>query len=348
MDYLGHIISPQGVSADPDKINSIISSMTPQTIKELRGFLGLTGYYRKFVRNYGSIAQPLTQLLKKNAFSWLEPAEKAFQQLKEVMAAPPVFAMLDFTQPFVIETDASGVIVGAVLRQQGYPLAYMSYALKGRQLAWSTYEKEMHAIILAVAKWRPYLLGGKFTIRTDHIGLKNLIEQRIHTNAQQKWLLKLLGYEFEIEYKVGASNKVADTLSRKDMDSAVQSCMISFPTPAWLEIVQEMYKGCEDLKILKEKWVKGKLDQIKFQEKNGLLFRKGKIVLSSQHDFRHLILKEFHDAPTGGHLGYEKTLHKIHGCFWWKGLRGEVKQYIWECHICQSCKYEHCPPPGLL
>lgn len=153
IDYLGHIISAEGVSVDPQKIESIIQWPIPKSIKELRGFLGLTGHYRKFVKGYGAIAGPLTQLLKKNSFHWNEGSEEAFAALKGAMTSPPVLALPNISKEFVIETDASGMVVGSILMQEQHPIAFLSQALKGRQLAWFTYEKEMFTIILAVTKW---------------------------------------------------------------------------------------------------------------------------------------------------------------------------------------------------
>lgn len=161
--------------------------------------MGLTGYYRKFVKNYSAIAQSLTQLLKKNSFLWNPEADHAFENLKLAMVSPLVLKLPDFSKVFVVKTDTSRLVVGAVLMQEGHPLAFMSQALKGKQLAWSTYEKEMFTIIVAVAKWCPYLMGANFVIRTDHLSLKHMVEQHIHTPAQQKWLVNLLGYDFDIE-----------------------------------------------------------------------------------------------------------------------------------------------------
>jgi len=135
----------------------------PKTLKALRGFLGLTGYYRKFIRGYGSIAGPLTQMLRKNSFAWTAAAQDAFEALKQAVTQ----ALPNFSQPFIIECDSSGVGVGAVLMQDNRPIAFLSQALKGKALHMSTYEKELFALVTAVHKWRPYLLGQSFVIRTD-------------------------------------------------------------------------------------------------------------------------------------------------------------------------------------
>lgn len=216
IDYLGHLISAHGVRADPDKITAMLEWPIPKNLKALRGFLGLTGYYRKFIQGYGKIAAPLTQLLRKNSFSWTEESTQAFLKLKKAVTNPPVLVLPNFTKVLMIECDTCGVGVGVVLMQQGRPLAYFSQALKGRLLHLSTYEKELYTLVCAVQKWRPYLVGQTFIIKTNQQSLKFLLEQRIGTLAQQKWLTKLLGYDFSIEYKRGKENRVADALSRRD------------------------------------------------------------------------------------------------------------------------------------
>lgn len=218
------------------------------SLKGLRGFLGLTGYYyRKFVQNYGLITTPLAAMLKKNSFNWTEEAVNAFHRLKQAMIEPPVLALPDFSKEFVIECDASGRGISAVLTQQGRQIAYLSQALKGRSLDLSTYEKELLALVLSVQKWRPYLLGQRFTVCTDQQSLKYLLEQRIGTPTQQKWLSKLLGYDFTAEYRKGKENKVADALSRVDEGTVTA---LSEPKPTWIEFVKEDYKRSEELQQL--------------------------------------------------------------------------------------------------
>jgi hypothetical protein len=204
------------VKTDPKKIAAMVDWPIPKSLKALGGFLGLTGYYRKFIKGYGQIASPLTSLLKKDSFLWSDKAEKAFEELKAAVSQPPVLALLDFSKTFVIECDASGFGMGAILMQDGRPLAYYNQVLKGKNPFLSTYEKELLTLVLSVKKWRPYLFVTIFTIKTDQQSLKHILEQRVDTPIQQKWISKLLGYHFMVEYKQGKENKVADALSRKE------------------------------------------------------------------------------------------------------------------------------------
>ena len=168
----------------------------------MRGFLGLTGYYGRFVKNYASIVGPLTDLLKKNSFQWSDSASQAFLQLKKAMTSTPMLVIPNFREPFVLETDASGSGIGALLSQSQHPIAYFFKKLSPRMQKQSTYTREFYAIT-AMAKFRHYLLGHKFIIRTDQKSLKELLEQTLQTLEQQQWLHKFLGYDFTIQYKPG-------------------------------------------------------------------------------------------------------------------------------------------------
>ncbi|KAD2393790.1 hypothetical protein E3N88_40767 [Mikania micrantha] len=190
VEYLGHLISQQGVSTDAKKIEAVVQWPIPQNLKQLRGFLGLAGYYRRLIQSFGSIAKPLTELLEKDSFLWSEAAQVAFETLKQALSSAPVLALPDFTKPFVVETDASSKGLGAVLIQDHHPIAYISKALSTKQLMLSVYE------------------------RTHQRSLKHLMDQAVTTPLQHSWLAKMQGYSYEIVYKKGVDNVAADALSR--------------------------------------------------------------------------------------------------------------------------------------
>jgi hypothetical protein len=212
LEYLGHIISDKGVATDPEKTKVILAWPVPSIVTKLMGFLGLTGYYRKFVKSYGVIAKPLTVLLQKQNFLWTEEAQQAFDTLKQAMSHTPILALPDFTQPFWIETDACAIGIGAVLMQVGHPVAYYSKALSVNNRKLSIYEKEFLAIMIAIDKWRTYLCRGHFVIKTDHQSLYHLDDQVLHTDLQKKAMTRLVGLNFTFQYKKGEDNKVVDAL----------------------------------------------------------------------------------------------------------------------------------------
>ena len=210
LEYLGHIISDQGVSTDPTKTAAMLQWPIPTTVTELRGFLGLTGYYRKFVKHYGLIAKPLTQLLMKKQFCWSSEAQQAFDSLKQAMSTTPVLILPDFNVPFVVGTDASEVGVGAVLMQKDQPIAFLNKALGPTHQKLFIYEKEFLALIMAVEKWRPYLQRQEFLICIDHKSFSYLCEQNLHSDMQRKAMTRLTGLQFKVVYWKGKENLAAN------------------------------------------------------------------------------------------------------------------------------------------
>jgi hypothetical protein len=215
--YLGHVISATGVAMDPSKVQAIHDWPVPRSARAVRGFLGLASYYRKFVHNYGAIAAPLTALLKEG-FAWNAEAAAAFSALKGVVTSAPVLTLPDFTKPFVVECDASTYGFGAVLIQEGHPIAFFSRPVAPQHWSLAAYERELIGLVLAVRHWRPYLWGRRFVVKTDHYSLKYLLDQRLATIPQHHWVGKLLGFDFAVEYKSSVSNTVVDALSRRDTE----------------------------------------------------------------------------------------------------------------------------------
>ncbi|CAL1396383.1 unnamed protein product [Linum trigynum] len=344
LEYLGHIISDTRVKADPNKIQAMTNWPRPTSVTEMRGFLGLTGYYRKFIRNYGAIAKSLTDLLKKGASGWSDSAETAFTDLKRAMASAPTLAMPNFQLPFVIEADASGKGIGAVLAQEGRPIAFMSKVLGPAKAAWSTYQKEMLAITTAVQMWRPYLLGQKFHIYTDQKSLKYILEQRIVTPDQHKWVSKLLGFDYSIHYKTGSSNRVADALSRLPNGPWLDA--ITRPQSSFWDELRAAMENNPYLQEVRERALAPEVDHYAYRQ--GLVFYKGRIVLPPLSSLVTTVLKEFHDSPMGGHSGAQRTLSRISRHFYWPQMGRTVRDYVSSCDTCQRVKSDSLSPAGLL
>jgi hypothetical protein len=341
--YLGHIISDKGVATDPEKTQAMRQWPVPSTHTELRGFLGLTGYYRKFVRNYGLISKPLTQLLSSKTFTWTEQAAAAFQLLKEAMVSTPVLALPDFTKPFVIETDACDSGVGAVLMQHGHPIAYMSKALGVMNRKLSVYEKEFLAVMLAVDKWRQYLQRGPFLILTDHKSLCNLSEQQLTTDLQRKAMAKLVGLQFQFKYKKGVDNCAADSLSRVGHLMETSVCR-----PDWLqEVVNSYITDTAMTELLQQLTVKSP-DAQGYSLEHGIIKFQGRMVIGANLALQTKLLAQLHDTPLGGHSGIQATYQRAKKLYYWPGMKLAVELYVRQCPICQQAKHSNTKPAGLL
>lgn len=331
------------MAADQTKVEAVKSWPVPKDLKSLRGFLGLTGYYRRFVQNYGRITKPLTDLLKKDNFVWNEEATTAFQTLKQAMVSLPLLAVPDFSKTFIVETDASSKGLGAVLMQEGKPLAFWSKGLSPRAQVKSVYERELMALVQAVQKWKHYLMGRHFVIKTDQRSLKFLTDQRLFSEEQFKWAVKLIGLDFEIQFKPGKENTVADALSRKTMYTAISVIDLADAEdwfqemetdPKWKKVIQDL--ACDPNA------------HPGFQFQAGRLLYKGRLVLKKGSNKIPLILAECHDSVTGGHSGFFRTYKRVSSFFYWEGMRSYVKQYVEACDICQRQKYSTLAPAGLL
>jgi hypothetical protein len=226
LTYLGHVVTGEGVKPDPQKIQAICEFPIPKNKTEVKSFLGLAGYYRKFIPHFSKIAKPLNDLQKKDQmWKWETEQIQSFQQLKEALTQEPVLQYPDFTKPFVLTTDASGFAVGAILSQgkvgQDQPIAYASRTLGPSEQNYSTIEKELTAIVWSCKHFRPYLLGRTFTIVTDHKPLTWMFNMKDTSSKLFRWRLLLEEYDFNIEYKAGKRNVNADALSRNPIAMTV-------------------------------------------------------------------------------------------------------------------------------
>lgn len=247
----------------------------------------------------------------------------------------------------MIETDASDKGIGAVLQQDGHPIAYISRALGPKNQMMSTYEKECLAILLAIDHWRSYLQMGQFIIKIDQKSITHLDDQRLTTPWQQKALTKLMGLQYKICYKKGVENKAADALSRVSPADHLEVCVVSYSQPAWFDTIAKGYLVCPItaplLAALATHSPKGD-----YVLTDGLIRYKGRIVVPQDPQLQNTIISALHSSPVGGHSGFHVSYHRVKSLFKWPQLKNMVKVFVEQCTICQQAKSERVRYPGLL
>ncbi|GJS47260.1 putative reverse transcriptase domain-containing protein [Tanacetum coccineum] len=217
VQFLGHVIDSRGIHVDPAKIESIKDWASPKTPTEIRQFLGLAGYYRRFIEGFSKIAKPMTKLTQKGIkFDWGEKEENAFQLIKQKLCSAPILALPEGSKDFVVYCDASHKGLGVVLMQREKVIAYASRQLKVHEKNYTTHDLELGSVVFALKIWRHYLYGTKCTVFTDHKSLQHILDQKELNMRQRRWLELLSDYDCDIRYHPGKANVVADALSRKE------------------------------------------------------------------------------------------------------------------------------------
>ena len=359
--YLGHCISQQGVSPDPTKLTAVTEIPLPSNIKEVRTFLGLTGYYRRFIPNYATVAQPLTKLTSKeycNNFVWTDECTAAFDKLKQLLCSAPILCYPDFDREFILQTDASDVGLGAVLSQidksgNEHVVAYASKTLSPREKNYSTTEKEAFAIQFGTQHFRVYLLGRKFTISTDHSALSWLHSMEPKGRIA-RWLMDLQEFDFEVKHRAGRVHNNADALSRlrptpelirKLQQDAINTCSVTLNPSINIRDAQQqdasIAKLC-DLKLRNQpKPSVSKSQDVYFckmlRHYDKLFIRDGILVraIGQRKSYPNYVIvlpqslittcvKAMHDSPFAGHMGVARTIVNIKDRVWKARSRDEV------------------------
>lgn len=345
--YLGYIVDRYGLRPDPGKIESMVNYPTPRTAKEVRRFIGLISWYRRFVENFATRISPLTRLTRKNqTFIWDDAAEKAFLDIKQCLISAPILTCPDFSRPFTIQTDASLVGLGCVLTQE-FPegekvIAYASRSLTAQESKYSTTELECLSLIYGVEKFRPYIEGVHFTVITDHYSLKWLHNLKNPSGRLVRWALRLQGYDFTVVHRKGTMHAVPDALSR-----AV--CFIDVTEGDYDNWYSKLFQNIRD-----------KPRQYpKFKIVNNKIY---KLVISgyqqyqSEYDWKIVIPKklrcavllENHNDAAAGHLGFFKTLKRIAATYYWPRMSIDVARYVRDCEVCKSQKPEQKVSHGVM
>eukprot|EP00873_Tetraselmis_striata_P033022 jgi/Tetstr1/453286/TSEL_040278.t1 len=376
VEFLGHIVEAGQIKMDPRKVEAVQQWPVPKTVKDVRGFLGLAGYYRKFIHNFAAIAVPLHDLTKNQPeFVWTPRADAAFRALKDAMVRAPVLSIPDTSADarYTLYTDASGFAVGAVLLQdQGSglrPVAYHARKMNKHEVHYPVHEQELLAVRDALIKFRCYLDGAAgFTVITDHDTLRHFFRQRDLSTRQVRWLQVFAPYQrhMDIVYKRGAANH-ADALSRRpDLKDALQKldllnnwsedeadCEINSVLFAMESRLQADNKFYDEIKTAydSDEYLKSRkaLPSWLVRHSNGLLYAYGsRLYVPNVADLRQRALYELHDAPTDGHPGGRRLLSRTVELYWWPRMKQTVTNYVRRCPTCQRTKAARHKPYGLL
>ncbi|GJS40324.1 reverse transcriptase domain-containing protein [Tanacetum coccineum] len=349
VQFLGHVVNRDGIHVDPSKVESVKNWKTPESPTEIRSFLGLAGYYRRFIENFSKIAKPLTLLTQKNkAYVWGDKQEEAFQILKEKLCNAPVLALPDGPDDFVVYCDASKQGFGCVLMQQGKVIAYASRQLKIHENNYTTHDLELGAVVFALKIWRHYLYGTKSVIYTDHKSLQYIFDQKELNMRQRRWIELLSDYECEIKYHPGKANVVADALSRKERlkPRRVRAMSITIHSGLKTKILEAQSEASKDLKAPAE-WLRG-LERHFEQRADGEIYFFDRIWIPSIGDVRKLIMDEAHTSRYSVHPGADKMYYDLRDLYWWPGMKRDIAEYVSRCLTCSKIKAEHQKPSGFL
>lgn len=387
VSFLGHVVSEHGVAVQQHKVKAVTEWPQPRTVRDVRAFLGLTGYYRKFIPRYGAIAAPLTDLTKSSVkFNWTEQEQTAFELLKVKLTVADVLAHPDPSKQFIITTDASGFAISGVLSQDQpdgtrRPIAYMSKKMNAAERRYATHDKELLAIVRAVEHWRCYLEGNPHPVLllSDHRSLQHLNRQPHLNDRQARWVEKLSDFEFKIQYLKGSENNVADALSRRvdyQQEAETERTTMNDPSAEQPRVrlhnemvattsttVKPLWQiRINDTPLLADVQSAARSDPV-YQEMlnrpeprtdgltvgDGLLWTSdGLFYVPNDLELRRRLIHEVHDTPTGGHMGLAKTLGRLTTTCWWPGMKSMIADYVRGCTTCAAIKPSLQKPAGTL
>ena len=371
VQFLGHVLSAEGVAVDPSKVQEVLDWKSPTSVHQVRSFLGLAGYYRRFIPDFSKISKPMTTLLKNDTkFVWSSECEEAFRTLKKLLTTAPVLAQPDIEKSFDVYCDASGKGIGCVLMQEGRVIAYASRQLKRHEEHYPTHDLELAAVVHALKIWRHYLLGNTCHIYTDHKSLKYIFTQSELNMRQRRWLELIKDYDIEVHYHPGKANVVADALSRKSHCNCLEVKPINLTLcyefeKLSLEMIPQgslanmtvqssikdqiitAQKENKGMSFLKEKIQSEQNSKFRIDEA-GVIWFKDRLVVPKVPELRKQILDEAHATRLSIHPGSNKMYHDLKQRFWWTKMKLEIASYVARCDTCQKVKAVHLRSAGEL
>uniref|UniRef100_A0A7I4YHH5 RNA-directed DNA polymerase n=1 Tax=Haemonchus contortus TaxID=6289 RepID=A0A7I4YHH5_HAECO len=365
LEFLGHVVDADGVRADPEKVGRIKDYARPQNVAQLRTFLGMAGYYRKFVLRFSQISKPLFDLTSpKRKFVWSHEHEEAFEALKKTLMEAPVLAQpniekaRDGSRPFIIYTDASRIGIGAVLAQEGddsllHPVFFASKHLSGAERNYHVTDQEALALIFSLKKFHYFIYGVPSIVRTDHSALTSLFKRTNVSPRVLRWALEVQRYDITIEYVKGTANAVADALSRGLPHSSIltpgyaedEKVVCSIQAHDWLlelredpdfaTLIKSVESGVtEEVKLPRHSKVLSTTD---FTLQNGslnLINENGSLAAVVPRSQRRNIFEEAHSGTLGGHFNAKKMFIQMKKSLFWPGMLQDLVSW---CRGCQKC-----------
>jgi hypothetical protein len=369
--FLGHIINKEGLVVDPKKVADILNWKAPIDARGIKSFIGMVGYYRRFIEGFSKIAKPMTALLgNKVEFKWTQKCQEAFEALKEKLTTTHVLVLPDVHKPFSVYCDACYTGLWCVLMQEGRVVAYSSRQLKVHEKNYPIHDLELAAVVHALKTWRHYLYGQKCDVYTNHKSLKYIFTQSELNMRQRRWLELIKDYELEIHYHPGKANVVADALSRKSQVNMIVARSMPYELakefnrlsliflnnmrgvtvelePTLEREIKEAQKDDEKISEIQQLILEGIGKDFR-EDAEGVIWLKDRLCVPNVQSIRELILKEAHESAYSIHPRSEKMYQDLKKKFWWYGMKREIPEHVAICDSCQRIKAEHQRLAGLL
>ena len=359
LKFLGYVVGNNSLRTDPDKVAAILNYERPKTTTEIKRFMGMCSWYRRFIKNFSSLVSPINDLLKGKKkgqpIKWTDTAEDAFVKVKELLVSAPILVQPDFNEKFTIQSDASNTGLGGILTQvidgEERVIAYASRSLSRAERNYATLEKELLGVLFCIDKFKQYIEGVRFNVITDNYSLLWLNNLKNPSGKLVRWAVKLRQHSFDLIHRKGSLNVVADALSRNPCGKPKDEVAVLYDLD--IDRIDPWYDNMRE-KILKEP---EKYSQWKVE--NNFVYKhipskmlmttnipEWKLLVPSPQ--RSEVIQAAHDPPTSGHFGFYKTLKRIQEQYYWSKMRDDILKYVRSCRICGEQKMPNTTSMGPM